>query len=71
MKDMVNHPPHYKAGGIEVIDFMRAKLSPEEFKGYLKGNTIKYLSRAALKGAEKQDYAKAKWYLDRLVETVA
>jgi len=23
--DMVNHPPHYKKGGIETIDFIEAK----------------------------------------------
>lgn len=69
-EDLVNHPSHYKSGGIEVIDFMEAKMSPEELRGYLKGNVIKYLSRAALKGAETQDYRKAKWYLDRLVGTL-
>jgi hypothetical protein len=64
---MVNHPPHYKAGGIEVIDFMVAKLSREELKGYLKGNIIKYLSRSGLKGKELEDFKKAQWYLNRLV----
>lgn len=65
--DMVNNPPHYTQGGIEVIDFMKAKLSPEELKGYLKGQVIKYLSRGPLKGAEVEDYAKAEWYLYYLV----
>ncbi|MFN9911697.1 MAG: DUF3310 domain-containing protein, partial [Pirellulaceae bacterium] len=39
--DLVNHPPHYKAGGIETIDFIEAKLTREEFIGYLKGNALK------------------------------
>jgi hypothetical protein len=69
-KDLVNHPDHYKSGGIEVIDFMKAKLTPEEFKGYLKGNTIKYLSRAGKKDDEIQDFKKAQWYLNKLVDTL-
>lgn len=64
--DMVNSPPHYTVGGIEVIDFIEAKLSPEEFRGYLKGNLIKYLSRAPYKGEEEQDAGKVRWYSDRL-----
>ena len=66
--DMVNHPPHYKSGGIETIDYIYAKLSPEELRGYLKGQVIKYVSRASHKGAEKEDYKKAKFYLDRLAD---
>jgi hypothetical protein len=65
--DMVNSPDHYKAGGMEPWEYMQMKLTPEEFRGYLKGNIIKYLSRAELKnGAE--DYRKAKWYTDKLAE---
>ena len=41
--DNVNHPAHYKVGGIETIDYIEAKLTPEEFRGYLKGNALKYL----------------------------
>lgn len=68
--DMVNHPPHYTQGGIETIDFMKAKLSPDEFIGYLKGSVIKYISRARAKGKELEDYKKAQWYLNKLVDTV-
>lgn len=64
--DMVNHPPHYTTGGIETIDFIEAKLSAEEFTGYCRGNAMKYLSRAGLKGPSDEDIRKAKWYLDRL-----
>ena len=65
-EDMVNSPSHYTDGGIETIDFIKAKLTDEEFAGYLKGNVIKYVTRADLKGNRSQDLAKAKWYLDRL-----
>jgi hypothetical protein len=67
---MVNHPPHYTQGGIETIDYMKAKLTPEAFIGYLQGNCIKYLSRAAHKGMPVEDFKKAQWYLNKLVETL-
>lgn len=65
--DMVNQPPHYTSGGIETIDYMRAKMTPEEYRGFLKGNAIKYLSRAEMKGGA-EDYKKAQWYINKLVE---
>lgn len=69
--DNVNSPNHYTAGGIEVIDVLKAKMTESEFKGFLRGNVIKYLLRAELKGNEEQDYQKAKWYLERLLKEVA
>ena len=62
--DMVNSPPHYTAGGIETIDFIKAKLSPEGYRGYLQGNLLKYASRIGKKGSD--DAGKAAWYADRL-----
>jgi hypothetical protein len=67
--DVVNHPPHYKVGGIEVIDFIQAKLTPEEFRGYLKGNVLKYTSRAGHKDDAGQDIGKLVWYATKLQET--
>ena len=64
--DMVNHPPHYTAGGIETIDFIQAKLTPEEFRGYLRGNILKYSSRAGLKGDAAEDLGKMVWYANKL-----
>jgi len=68
MTDQVNSPAHYTAGGIETIDYMRAKASPEEFRGYLRLNALKYLSRAGLKGDAVTDLKKAAWYINRLIE---
>jgi hypothetical protein len=65
--DMVNHPPHYKVGGIEAIDYIQAKLTAEEFSGYCKGNALKYISRANHKKDAAEDLRKAIWYLERLV----
>lgn len=66
--DQVNHPNHYTSGGIECIDAIRASMSPDEFRGLLKGNVIKYVWRYRLKGKPVQDLEKAAWYLSRLIE---
>ena len=58
--DPVNHPWHYKVGGIETIDFIEAKKL-----NYNMGNAVKYISRADHKGNRLQDLEKAKWYIDR------
>ena len=64
--DMVNNPPHYTGGNIECIDAIRAALTADEFRGYCKGNVIKYTYRERLKGRD-EDLAKARWYLDELL----
>ena len=58
--DKVNHPPHYKVGGIETIDFIEAKKL-----NYNLGNVIKYITRADHKGSRNEDLQKALWYLNR------
>lgn len=58
--DNVNHPAHYKAGGIETIDFIEAKKL-----NYNLGNVVKYITRSDLKGNRKEDLQKALWYLKR------
>lgn len=66
MHDPIN-PLHYIDSSIECIDAIEASMSPQEFKGYLRGNCQKYLWRFTKKnGAE--DLKKAKWYLERLIE---
>lgn len=67
--DMVNHPPHYTSGGIETIDYIRAKLNDEAYKGYLQGNALKYLSRTGKKFDAVEDLKKAVWYLNKLIES--
>lgn len=65
--DQVNHPPHYQRDGIECIEAIEAALTPEEFRGYCKGNVIKYTWRERYKGQD-QDLAKSQWYLNRYLE---
>jgi len=61
--DNVNHPAHYKVGGIETIDFIEAKQL-----NYNIGNVVKYVTRADHKGNRKEDLLKARWYLNREIE---
>jgi len=67
MSNPVSSPKHYTQGGIETIDFMKAKLSAEEFAGFCLGNVIKYCTRAKHKGRFVEDLQKARWYLDCLI----
>ena len=68
MNDNVMHPSHYTDGGIEVIEYIRAKLSAEGFEGYCEGNVLKYMSRAGKKGDKVEDLKKASWYLNYLID---
>jgi len=65
MFDAVDHPEHYKVGGIETIDFIEAKKL-----NYNIGNVIKYLTRADYKGNKLEDLRKAQWYLTREISTL-
>ena len=65
--DMVNNPPHYTVGGIETIDFIQAKLSKEEYKGFLKGTILAYASRLGHKDGT-DDAGKIGWYAKKLGE---
>ena len=65
--DMVNHPNHY-AGQIEVIDYIRDKLTTEGFTEYCCGNVLKYISRWRKKDGI-QDLKKAQVYLGWMIES--
>ena len=65
--DPVEKPVHYAAGSVECIDAIEAQMTPEEFRGYLKGNVVKYLWRERKKGG-KESLKKAKWYLNKLID---
>lgn len=64
MSDNVNHPKHYNAGKIEVIEFLEDQFMnrPHEW------NAVKYLARADKKGREAEDLEKAIWYIRRKLE---
>jgi hypothetical protein len=63
--DLVNHPAHYKTGGVETLDFIEAK-----DLNYRLGNVVKYVSRAGKKDGSDpvQDLEKAAFYLKREID---
>ena len=63
----VNHPQHYQSSTIECIDAIQAQMTPEEFRGFLKGNVLKYMWRERMKGGT-ESLLKAQWYLTQLVD---
>ena len=70
VKDVVNNPDHYNTGNIECIEAIEESMSSVAFKGYLKGNCMKYLWRYDYKGKQVEDLQKAGWYLQKLTAMV-
>jgi hypothetical protein len=65
--DMVNSPAHYNKAGIETIDIIES-VTGDGFETYLQGNILKYICRYKYKNGV-EDLEKARWYLNRLIET--
>ncbi len=65
MNDSIKHPSHYTSGNIEVWDFI-----VDQDLDYLRGNIVKYVCRAKLKGHEKEDLLKARAYIDKALEVL-
>lgn len=65
MNDPVNHPSHYTAGKIEVIDFLE-----DQNLDFRLSNVIKYICRAGKKNPDtkEEDLRKAQWYLNRYLD---
>ncbi len=70
INDPVNNPLHYNRKGVECINAIEASMSNEEFKGYLKGNAIKYLWRYKYKNNPIEDLSKSMWYTNKLKELI-
>lgn len=66
----VTQPDHYNKGAIEAIEAIKASMPDGEFKGYLKGNALKYLWRYDYKGKPVEDLRKCRWYIERLIQEV-
>lgn len=63
--DKVNNPAHYTAGGIETLDYIKAKI--KDYPSYVAGNILKYVSRYEHKNGI-EDLKKAQFYLNDLIE---
>ena len=67
--DNVNSPAHYQRGGIETITYLESTLGKQGFFDYCIGNVLKYVSRWRDKNGI-EDLKKARWYLDRVIDTI-
>ena len=65
---MEHYNSHYEKMAVQPIELMQAILTPEEMRGYLKGNIIKYGKRAGLKDGEsvEKDVNKFNHYKEML-----
>lgn len=68
--EQVKHPDHYIQGDIECIDAIRAALTPEEYRGFCKGNALKYIWRERYKGGNIS-LEKAEEYLEYIKQVSA
>ena len=64
--DMVNQPKHYNSGKFETLDVIKDALTEEEFRGYIKGNILKYTIRERHKNQD-EDLRKSLFYLNYLL----
>ena len=70
VKEAVNHPLHY--GGdtpYECIKVLAQWMTKEEYRGFLRGNAIKYLCRTGKKDETVQELKKTAWYVNKLIES--
>ena len=70
--DMVNSPAHYTQGRVEAIEVIEDSIStaPSPMLGFLQGQVLKYMLRLWFKKNSKEDAEKAKWYLNKLIDSL-
>ena len=70
--DAVNSPSHYTKGRVEAIDVIEDAIeeAPSMKAGFLQAQTLKYLLRLWHKIDDKEDAEKARWYLNRLIDSL-
>ena len=66
-KEQANHPQYY--GGAD-NPYEAIKVIEAWFLNFNLGNCVKYVSRAGKKGDALTDLKKARWYLDREINTL-
>jgi len=60
---------HYRIGGIEVLDILKAKLTRDQYEGFLLGNIIKYALRYNWTEEKASDLRKCHHYCQLLADT--
>jgi len=70
--DRVNHPSHYTQGSQEAIVTIEEAIAdaPSVKAGMLQGQVLKYLLRLWYKDNPIEDAKKARWYLNRLIDSL-
>jgi hypothetical protein len=69
--EAVHWPEHYRQGGIEAIDAIKAAVTTAPpVQAVFVANILKYVWRYREKNG-KQDLMKARWYLDELIKEVS
>tara|TARA_R110002020_G_scaffold274675_3_gene489849 strand:+ start:4844 stop:5188 length:345 start_codon:yes stop_codon:yes gene_type:complete len=71
-EDLVNSPSHYTKGRAEAIEVIEDAVSeaPGAYTGFLQGQVLKYMLRLWHKIDAKQDAQKARWYLNKLIDSL-
>lgn len=71
-EDSVNHPSHYTQGKQEAIDVIEDAIAeaPGVKEGFLQAQVLKYMLRLWHKIDAKEDAEKARWYLNRLIDSL-
>ena len=71
-EDNVEHPFHYTQGKQEAIDTIEDAISeaPGPKAGFLQAQVLKYMLRLWHKTDAKEDAEKARWYLNRLIDSL-
>lgn len=64
-EDIVNHPNHYTSYQMETLTAISGQSTLDEYRGFLKGNVIKYVARYRFKNGV-EDLKKAQFYLEKL-----
>lgn len=62
IEEVVQSPSHYTQGDIECIDALRSMLTPDEWRGFLKGTVMTYLWRLGHKDDPVIEAGKLAWY---------
>lgn len=70
--DMVNNPAHYTSGRVEAIEVIEDAIlnAPTTMDGFLQGQVLKYMLRLWHKIDAKEDAEKARWYLNKLIDSL-
>lgn len=72
LNDTARLPSPYAYGGIDTVNVLRAKLTPDAFQGFCIGMIHKRLHRGLLKTGESRvkDFEVAEFYMDMMMESL-